>query len=1047
MQLHRLRLAAIGPFAGEHEIDFVALAAGGIFLLEGPTGAGKSTLIDAIVYALYGDVAGATASKDRIRSGFAESGTESYVDLVFESSSGIYRVRRSPEWQRPKKRGEGFTKEQAKGSLWRLTSPDDPDGGEHVSARLDEIGAEIERAVGLSRAQFVQTIVLPQGEFATFLKAKPEERRQVLQRVFGTQDYERVQDELLAAKKGALARVGEAQREVEHAVAGLCGVLGPFEDERVPESLTAAAREGNGLEDLVAEQVAIAEAARDLATERVGRASGEVSFARTRADRVRARRDAAERVIKLHGQRSVLLETGPEQEARLVRVAAARRAATVIGAIAGVERALAAKESAERALVQLEVEGDLRVLDRAGLTAARDDAQRAAGGLADAVERAEQSARRSVARDEKQGRLVRLEASMTELEQRIAEQPVIHTALTERMRAVQPLAEGLGKAEVELQHAVRRLTAAAAVATARVELVEAQADVARLAAEAAKRVEEEARLRTLRITGIAGELARGLTDGEACRVCGSAEHPAPAALSPDHADEEQVAAAEADRVAADHALTEAKAVLNKVEARLAGLQAEAGDLDAASADAAHEKAKAALEAAQAAVVERQRVEKQIAEESARDKQLQVERGELATQIAGLRSEITAIERQLTEDAAALKTARGNFETVELRLEHLESRCAQADSLLTAQDRLAEAVKQHAERVDELTTALAEQGFTDATAVRESSLAAAELTALEEAITAYRDELTRVAEALADPALAEALREPEEPADDLAEGPEVIDLAGLDPATVDPVTIDDTAVDPATLDPGTLDLDAMTAATAAAAEVLAQAESLLRQETETAAVAEQRAKEGRRCRDGLAELLAATATVREATAPVIRMADLATGGGPDNPRRLTLATYVLLRRFEEVVAVANERLAVMSDGRYALERSDERESGGGLRQGLALRVRDHAIDDVRDPHTLSGGETFYVSLCLALALAQVVTAEAGGVDLGTLFVDEGFGTLDPHVLEAVLSQLGALHAEGRVVGIISHVAELKGAIAERIEVRPTPDGPSTLTVVA
>src|SRR5690606_5028595 len=197
---------------------------GGLFLLEGPTGAGKSTRVDAIVYALYGNAAG-TTGKDRIRSGFSEPGQESFVDLVFETGSGLYRVRRSPEWMRPKKRGEGTTKMQASASLWRLTSPEDLDGGEHVSGRLDEVGAEIEQALGLNRAQFVQTIVLPQGEFATFLKAKPEERRQVLQRVFGTQGYERVQDELAAAKKDALARLGEAQSDVERSLAGLCAVL------------------------------------------------------------------------------------------------------------------------------------------------------------------------------------------------------------------------------------------------------------------------------------------------------------------------------------------------------------------------------------------------------------------------------------------------------------------------------------------------------------------------------------------------------------------------------------------------------------------------------------------------------------------------------------------------------------------------------------------------------------------------------------------------------------------------------------------------------
>ena len=138
---------------------------------------------------------------------------------------------------------------------------------------------------------------------------------------------------------------------------------------------------------------------------------------------------------------------------------------------------------------------------------------------------------------------------------------------------------------------------------------------------------------------------------------------------------------------------------------------------------------------------------------------------------------------------------------------------------------------------------------------------------------------------------------------------------------------------------------------------------------------------------------------------------------------------------------------MSDGRFELVRSDEREDIRARRTGLAMKVVDHRVEAARDPRTLSGGETFYVSLCLALGMADVVTAEAGGIDLGTLFVDEGFGSLDPHTLDAVLAELGKLRAGGRVVGVVSHVEAMKQQLADRIEVRRLPDGSSTLTVRA
>uniref|UniRef100_UPI00126444E1 AAA family ATPase n=1 Tax=Georgenia satyanarayanai TaxID=860221 RepID=UPI00126444E1 len=324
MRVHHLTLEAVGPFAGRHEVDLDQLSAGGLFLLEGPTGSGKSTLIDAITFGLYGTL-GSPARDDRLPSAHAP-GAEPVIEVVLSTGAGIYRVRRTPAFQRPKRRGEGTTRQNATARLWRLESVSDP-VGEPLAATTQEVGAEVRRIVRLDRSQFSQTVVLPQGRFSTFLRAKPDERAAVLQDVFGTEVYQRVQDQLVAMARQARGDLEAARREVTGCVGNL-GALLPEEDESV-----AALEQGAAALD--------AAALEEVASAVVARAEGEHAAAQARREEARtaeraaqqaldAERDLARRVRRrrdLLAEQELLAAREEAVAARGAELAAARRAA------------------------------------------------------------------------------------------------------------------------------------------------------------------------------------------------------------------------------------------------------------------------------------------------------------------------------------------------------------------------------------------------------------------------------------------------------------------------------------------------------------------------------------------------------------------------------------------------------------------------------------------------------------------------------------------------------------------------------------------------
>jgi exonuclease SbcC len=995
MQLHRLRLEAIGPFADPVDIDFDRLSASGSFLLEGPTGAGKSTLIDAIVFALYGDVAGRASSNERIVSAVAPAGVTPWVELDFSTSHGVFRVRRSPKHERRKRRGTGSTVVPASAKLWRLVSAEATSPGEPVSTRIDEIGAEVVDAVGLSREQFVQTVVLPQGEFATFLRADAEHRRALLQRLFGTEVYDRTLERLNEQRRLARQQRTAAATAVLGSVRAYGGALGAStadEDQLVdlassdPDQLLVVIQQQ--LDELSSTLTTATTAARNCAD-----ATDQVRAALTQAQiRERARR----RVLELHTQLAAFDADADTLTNDVGRLAAAREAARVVPAVLG----------------WTEAEGRLRL--------ARDALEQAVAGLGSPNVAPTQWAEHERAHSERATTLARwveieaglgarraqasaLQTDLDVADQRRAELAATIRALPGQLSALRHrLSESTAMAAT-LPPARERLQSATTVVRCARELVSVQQRVDDLVLErdearrlAHQLLRAEAELRARFIDGMSGQLAQQLTDDEPCPVCGSHEHPRPAVPAPDDVDREAVETAVKMTAAAT-------ARLEQLSQELSALEAAAAELTGATAAVGVDQAVDALTAiegevaaAEAAEIECVRLRAAVAAAEQRLDQARSSQQVAEAEAVKLVAAVEAANKGLAADSEGVREAAAEHSSVAARVDKLR-RLASAwrragDALLP----VSAAERDLEIRSREVEQAVDASPFSTSAEALAASLLEAECTALSDSIERRKVARTDCEAELRSPELA------------------VVDLEEQ------------------------ADLDSMIEEVNTAQEHLKLAQA-------TEAQMKQRYSESHDRADEVQTALSAQRATDDVTAVVIRVADLAGASSSDNARGMSLPTFVLRERFVDVVASANHRLAAMSDGRYQLEHVEDRR--GNRKSGLELQVRDTHTEHPRDPATLSGGESFYCSLALALGLADVVSAEAGGIDLGTLFVDEGFGSLDADTLDQVLEVLQNLATSGRAVGVVSHVPELKEQIAERISVVPNRDGSSRLIVAA
>jgi exonuclease SbcC len=997
MRLHHLRMTAIGPFAGAEEVDFDELCDAGLFLLTGPTGAGKTTILDAVCFALYGSVPGVRGVK-ALKSQHAEDDMRPEVVLDFSVRARRFVIRRSPEWSRPKRRGEGLTTQNATASLVETTT-----GEDHLlSSRAQEVGHFVAELVGMQATQFVQVAMLPQGDFQRFLRATSQERHDVLQHLFRTDRYARIEDWVHDHSRRLRDRSATAQQAVARVLDTVADRVGA----ELPAQLRDDALHATDVRDHAAAWVG---SLLDGTATAHGAAKDQHAAAASAAAQERARLDAGLRLRDLLVRRdraratldALAAEDDAEHRSRRL-LDADDRAARCLPLLRMLDDAeqeaslrRAAWARAERRLAETALPAPLPdALTTAALAGLEQQAQSRAARLEALLPR-EKELREAEAGVAAAGvELASVEQEHAALETRSAGLPAALSEAQQRGTALATLAGRAEALDLELQQARRRLDAARDAercASSLLALRDAERDARDTTADARDLVQQ---LTERRLAGVAAELAGALVTGTACQVCGSIEHPAPArSTAPGVTETEQSEAAAAyDAAAATYRA--ASATLLRAEERLSGLRTAAAGLDTTAAEAEAER------------LERQLDEAHQAAQELRDAEGLVER---------LRTEqdaVTASLHELTVRTATLTQAcQADHRTVDRLSRELAAEVqhgtplsdqvlelnAFADSLARARESL-DAHDAATVRAEELRSnadgAANEHGFGDARDLRAAVLDPAERTGHEELLSSRAQARAR-AQAVLDDGAVRCLED--------AAPPDVTELEG--------------------------------ARARADKEETSTARSLHQHEELLASLTRQR--------DRLTDALDAWEPVRIEHLRADSMSKLVRGMGVDNQLQMRLSAYVLATRLDQVVAAANERLGHMRDHRYLLQRTG-RAARKGAQAGLGLEVVDQWTGDVRDPTTLSGGETFVVSLSLALGLADVVTQEAGGTEIETLFVDEGFGTLDADTLDDVMDRLDDLRVGGRAVGVVSHVSELRNRIPTQLHVEKRRTG-STITV--
>ena len=1182
----KLTLSAFGPYAGRTVLELDRLGESGLYLITGDTGAGKTTIFDAITYALYGEASGDSRDPGMLRSKYASPDTPTEVELVFSSGGKVYTVRRNPEYQRPKTRGEGFTLRRAEAELIC------PDG--RVVTKTKDVTDAVRNILGIDRRQFLQIAMIAQGDFLKLLLAPTEERKAIFRQLFKTEPYRRLQDELrteTAALSRRCAEIGASVRqytdeidcaaesplyeELTEAKAGrmpagetlglIARVIG--QDERLSDEMS---REIDTLEERLRDiharlreneknerlREGLAAKLAELEEKKGGLERSSAALKAERDKRPCAAEYAAE--LALLESRSVEYEKLAELNGDIHKLSAQLDSDT--GELRRTDSAIAERRESA---VRLRTEG--QELASAGedvqrLSAERDRAEAEREMLSeylacrerlDGAENALNAAREAYeALRPKEDELEELRTEAAKLE---AELPS-YAELEDITAGADTSKERLRAAEAALELKKREYESAGTrLAACRDELdalKNAAADVERLTREketaerrlsALQKLEEDAaerdglavllekkqagfllagktadelrrdyvNLNKAFLAAQAGVLASALHDNEPCPVCGSLSHPHPAAIPAEAPGEDELNALRDESAAAQEELrrisAECAAVRTRKDAKESALNAALADIAAVREDvprltAETERAIHALSerisAANARDERRQELAAGLPALEERAAALAAEQGELERTRAAESASLAALDERRAALCGRLRCANGDEARRELRALNdgrdrlaktlaaaqeafdscrdghtaAASACTQAErrlraGLVTDADAAAfkpAALELHKKTLEKISALARDIAAAEERAVRKAGTEKLLRETEEELST-----LSRTREALSGAVqfnssrLAEMRRRVQELASSLpfpdgesarARTKELASLTESMKADLERAEREHGQLERA-VSALSGETDGLIAQLADAPELDVAAETAERERTETLRAelrqqkqtVDSRIHSNRAATESISERLSELERLERRLGWMKSLSDTA-NGTINGKEKVALETYVQMPFFDRIIARANIRFMVMSGGQYALKR---RAAAGDFssQSGLELDVVDHYNGSERSVKTLSGGESFKASLSLALGLADEIQSSAGGVRLETMFVDEGFGSLDEESLDQAIRALGGLTEGNRLVGIISHVGELKERIDKQIVVTKERTGGSKVKIIA
>ena len=884
MRPSKLSICGWGPYKGLVEIDFTKFEGKGLFLITGATGAGKTTIFDAITYALYGALSGEVRDKERssVRSDFADAATPTYVELCMEHGGKKYRIYRNPEYLRPKKRGgseAGFTKEKENAVLYR------EDG--RVTEGAKEVNAALYEILGLDVHQFKQISMIAQGEFARLLTAAPKDKTKIFREIFATGVYERFAAVLSQRSKEKYVKVAQQRAKLEEDIHAFLQELDalPIEQELKDEICRLAAGDG-------------------VATDRLEEVLEKAEISLTRQIKEQEKIiDAANKVL-LDGKEE--LAKKEEENKRILRYRQAK-----------------------------EKKDDLakRREENEGLKGRLQEAQNAAH-----VEAAELTCRHALSLTEKTKQMIEsVRAEVSEKKMRLGERE----AFVQNRKEIEEVLQSREALLQEQDGATKLVRELAALSDGLNKHKERYVALENTHSQRRKEYEELFSLWRRETVGIVAKL---LTEGEPCPVCGSVEHPCPATAPEGSVSEEAVEASQ-------NALDMAKEAMDKEYEILLLKKGQAEELEKRHKEtlARVEELAAAVEA-KSALVPTEFMEKPCLQARRLLQECVDEVLALQTSVAEKEALITGLSEELIGQEQEYAKARENFEK-----------------------------------------ALKEHGFKDDDAYRKAYLEKGVRESMAKTVSSYQEELAAVEELLM--SWKESLSTTEE--HDLSVLEESIAQAKLRYGNAN-----------------------------------ASLQKLLMGKKDTA-----------KLRAQLAQKEAVIEDASKEYGFVKELENIATGA---NPKKLVFEQYVLAGYFEEILRAANLRFAKMSGGRYEMHRNSE-VSDGRVKDNLEIEVMDYYTGRARSVRTLSGGETFKASLCLALGLSDVISSMSGGLYVDTLFIDEGFGALDSESLDQACSALQGLVENRRMIGIISHVPELRERITSQLVIEKTGAGSSVKIV--